>query len=64
MVGAGFSKNANTTDEAGMKDWNSLANEFYQRLFCKEPTDSDLKFVSPIRLATMVKSSFGKKVFG
>lgn len=62
MVGAGFSKNANTTDEAGMKDWNSLANEFYKRLFCKEPTDSDLKFVSPIRLASMVESSFGKKV--
>lgn len=62
MVGAGFSKNGKTTDKAGMKDWNELAKVFYKKLYCQEPTDSDLKFVSPIRLASMVEATFGKKV--
>ena len=62
MVGAGFSKNGKTTDKAGMKDWNELAKIFYKKLYCQEPTDSDLKFVSPIRLASMIEATFGKKV--
>lgn len=62
MVGAGFSKNGKTTDKAGMKDWNELAKVFYKKLYCQEPTDSDLKFVSPIRLASMIEATFGKKV--
>ena len=62
MFGAGFSKNGKTTDKAGMKDWNELAKIFYKKLYCQEPTDSDLKFVSPIRLASMIEATFGKKV--
>lgn len=62
MVGAGFSKNGETSDNAGMKDWNELAKIFYKKLYCKVPTCADLTFMSPIRLASMVEATFGKKV--
>lgn len=62
MVGAGFSKNAETSDSAGMKDWNELAKVFYKKLNCEEPGDADLVFVSPMKLASMVEATFGKKV--
>jgi NAD-dependent SIR2 family protein deacetylase len=60
MVGAGFSQNAEMDDTSMMKDWNRLAIDFYQRLYSKEPEDASLKFTTPMRLASLVESSFGR----
>lgn len=60
MIGAGFSKNADKDVDASMKDWTELGRVFYTKLYGKEPSDSDLLNLSPIRLASMVEASFGR----
>ena len=56
MVGAGFSKNADINTGAKMKDWNELAEDFYNQLYSRVPEDVDLVFRSPIRLASQLAS--------
>ena len=56
MVGAGFSKNADINTGAKMKDWNELAEDFYNQLYSRVPKDVDLVFRSPIRLASQLAS--------
>lgn len=62
MVGSGFSKNAEKSVDVAMLDWNELGKKFYTKLYGKEPTDQDLMFKSPIKLATMVNAEFGRAV--
>lgn len=60
MVGAGFSRNADMDETVSMKDWNSLAKVFYQKLYSRTPTGDDLAFKTPMRLASLVETSFGR----
>lgn len=56
MVGAGFSKNADFNPGTKMKDWNELAEDFYSQLYAHAPSNGDLAFKSPIRLASQLAS--------
>ena len=60
MVGAGFSRNADMDETVSMKDWNSLAKIFFQKLYSRTPTGEDLAFKTPMRLASLVETSFGR----
>ena len=60
MVGAGFSRNADMDETVSMKDWNSLAKNFFQKLYSRTPTGEDLAFKTPMRLASLVETSFGR----
>ena len=60
MIGAGFSKNAIQPDSVKMKDWNTLARDFFVRLYNRMPTPEELAFKTPLRLASQVEASFGR----
>lgn len=62
MVGAGFSKNADRDIDTSMKDWMELGKVFYRKLYGQEPTDRDLIYNSPIKLASMIEASFGRAI--
>lgn len=62
MIGSGFSKNADRAIDVSMLDWNELGAQFYSKLYGKEPEDKDLKFTSPIKLASMIEAEFGHTV--
>lgn len=61
MIGAGFSRNADMDETVSMKDWNSLAKVFYHKLYSKTPNGDDLAFKTPMRLASLIETSFGRK---
>ena len=58
MIGAGFSRNADMDETVSMKDWNSLAKVFYHKLYSKNPAGDDLVFKTPMRLASLIATSF------
>lgn len=60
MVGSGFSKNAEMDESVFMRDWNSLAKVFFEKLYSKKPSDKDLAFQTPMRLASLIATSFGR----
>lgn len=60
MVGAGFSRNAEKEAHVVMKDWNSLAEDIYEQLYSKKPTQKDLAFKTPMRLASLLASNVGR----
>ena len=61
MVGAGFSKNAKKAPSVKVKDWNALTNDFINRLYTKEELNNlDLKFVSPLRIASQIEATYGR----
>ena len=61
MIGAGFSKNAEMDSTVQMKDWNGLVFDFHKRLYSRDPEVKDLVFKSPIRLASLIEASLGRK---
>ena len=62
MVGAGFSKNAQQTEFAKMKDWPQLTLSFYNQLFIDEKERERNKGLlhEPLKLAQMYECSFGR----
>lgn len=62
MVGAGFSKNAQQTEFAKMKDWNELTMSFYNQLFVGHEEHERNKGLlhEPLKLAQMYECSFGR----
>lgn len=61
MVGAGFSKNAKKAPSVTVKDWNALTNDFIDRLYTKEELSHlNLKFVSPLRIASQIEATYGR----
>ena len=61
MVGAGFTKNAEMDETVSIKDWNGLAEVFFEKLYSKKPSDKDLAFQTPMRLASLIATSFGRQ---
>lgn len=61
MVGAGFSRNAESIDGDSMADWNSLANTIYDELHPKLKNNRVLDFITPIRLASEYATSFSRR---
>lgn len=60
MIGAGFSKNAQTSEFATMKDWNELTQLMYDQLFVND-NDQHLHLLSePLKLAQMYEATFGR----
>lgn len=60
MVGAGFSKNAEMDETTYMKDWGQLADDFYEELYRKKPSDNDMRLKSPMKLASQVECTKGR----
>lgn len=60
MVGAGFSKNAEMDETTYMKDWGQLADNFYEELYRKKPSDNDMRLKSPMKLASQVECTKGR----
>lgn len=60
MVGAGFSKNAEMSEDVQMKTWDDLCKDFYTSLFNSKPSDKDLQLKSALRLAQQVESTKGR----
>lgn len=60
MVGAGFSRNAEKAPDVEIKDWAGLAVDFYKKLYCNDPEQSDLALRSPLRLASQVEAQYGR----
>ena len=62
MVGAGFSKNAQQTEFAKMKDWNELTMSFYNQLFIDDEERERNRGLlhEPLKLAQMYECSFGR----
>lgn len=58
MVGAGFSKNANSD----FPDWSALGKTFYEKIHGKEASNSDLNFLNVLKLADEVDAAFGRPV--
>lgn len=61
MVGAGFSKNAGNTINSAKQppNWWQLGDAFYEKLHNKKP-DSDVKYVSLLKLAEEYEAAFGR----
>lgn len=60
MVGAGFSKNAEISEESRMKDWGELCEDFHKELFGNNPTERDFRLKSALRLAQQLESAKGR----
>lgn len=60
MVGAGFSKNAESMDGNSMADWNTLAYAIYDRLHPMVKSSRALDFVTPTRLASEYAAAFSR----
>ena len=60
MVGSGFSKNAERSEDIHMKDWGELCEDFYSALYNSQPSDRDFRLKSPLRLAQQIESTMGR----
>lgn len=61
MVGAGFSKNAKKSASVKVKDWNELTEDFLNRIYTpEERSELDLKYVSPLRIASQIEATYGR----
>lgn len=61
MVGAGFSKNAKKSASVKVKDWNELTEDFLNRIYTpEERSELDLKYVSPLRIASLIEATYGR----
>jgi len=60
MIGAGFSKNAQTSEFATMKDWNELTRLMYDQLFVDDKKEHEKLLAEPLKLAQMYEASFGR----
>ena len=61
MVGAGFSKNAKKSASVKVKDWNELTEDFLNRIYtAEERTELDLRYVSPLRIASQIEATYGR----
>ena len=60
MVGAGFSQNAEMDETTCMKVWGQLADDFYEELYRKKPSDNDMRLKSSIKLASQVECTKGR----
>lgn len=61
MVGAGFSRNADTPSHVTVKEWAAVGKDIYCRLQnVPEPNSDDLVFKTPMRLASQFAASFGR----
>lgn len=61
MIGAGFSKNAKKAPSVNVKDWNALTEDFLDRIYTKEERKNlNLRFVSPLRIASQIEASYGR----
>lgn len=61
MIGSGFSLNAENDGTGKMRDWNALNVDLYKSLYGKEPSKEELIGLNPIRLASQVEATHGKK---
>lgn len=61
MVGAGFSKNAKKSASVKVKDWNELTEDFLNRIYTpEERSELDLRYVSPLRIASQIEATYGR----
>ena len=60
MVGSGFSKNADMAGGVRMKDWRELIDDIYTEVYGNPPTDRDLALTTPMRIASLVETSYGR----
>ena len=60
MVGSGFSKNADMAGGVRMKDWRELIDDIYSEVYGNPPTDRDLALTTPMRIASLVETSYGR----
>lgn len=58
MVGAGFSKNAKKAQGVEIKNWSELADDFYLKIFGKNPDKEDTSYRSALKLASQVSAQF------
>ena len=43
-----------------MKDWRELIDDIYTEVYGNPPTDRDLALTTPMRIASLVETSYGR----
>lgn len=60
MVGSGFSKNADMSSSAKMKDWKELIDDIYKEAYGYKPEAEQLHLTSPMKIASVLEANCGK----
>lgn len=61
MVGCGFSLNAESDGTGQMREWNALNVDLYKSLYGRDPSNTELDRLNPVRLAAQVENTLGSK---
>lgn len=61
MVGCGFSLNAESDGTGQMREWNALNVDLFKSLYGRNPSNTELDRLNPVRLAAQVENTLGSK---
>lgn len=61
MVGCGFSLNAESDGTGQMREWNALNADLFKSLYGRNPSNTELDRLNPVRLAAQVENTLGSK---